>query len=65
MRSTEAEYVALTSTAKEVMYIRNLLDELNMEEHYGAADIKIWCDNNSSISLAKNNGYSPKTKHKN
>lgn len=65
LSSTEAEYMALTSTVKEVTYIRNLLDELNMEEHYGAADIKILCDKNSSISLTKNNGCSPRTKHKN
>lgn len=59
LSSTEAEYMALTSTAKEVMYIRNLLDELNMEEHYGAADIEILCDNNSSINLAENRSSQP------
>lgn len=63
LSSTEAEYVAITYVVQEVLFIKQLLDELEMAETYGDHVIKIYCDNNSAISLTKNIGYSPRTKH--
>lgn len=63
LSSCEAEYVALTSAAKELMFIKNILNELGLEEVYDRRAIKLLCDNEGAKSLAENNGYSPRTKH--
>lgn len=63
LSSTEAEYMALTSAAKEIQFIRNILEELGMQAIYGGIGIELFCDNKGAIMLAKNNGYSPRTKH--
>lgn len=51
---TEAEYMALTSTMQDVMYIKQLLVELNFD--CPAYEIK--ADNTSAIKIAKSNAYS-------
>jgi hypothetical protein len=56
----EAEYIALTSVAREVLYLKSLLDELYepVEE-----SIPIYCDNQGAIALASNNKFHACTKH--
>lgn len=60
LSSTEAEYIALSSVVCESLWLRQLTNELDK----GAVKpIKIFCDNESSIRLAENDAYRPRTKH--
>lgn len=58
--STEAEYMSLAEAAKEALYLRNLLTELNMEH---LAEITISVDNQGALYLAKNPVFHSRTKH--
>jgi hypothetical protein len=60
LSTAEAEYIALTSVAREVLYLKSLLEEL-----YEPADeeIPIYCDNQGAIALASNNKFHARTKH--
>jgi len=60
LSTVEAEYIALTSVAQEVLYIQALLDKLY--EPIKAATI-VHCDNQGAIALASNNKYHTRTKH--
>jgi hypothetical protein len=58
--TVEAEYIALTSLAREVLYMQALLEELY--EPIKTPTI-IHCDNQGAIALASNNKYHMRTKH--
>lgn len=58
--STEAEFVSLCTTIKEVICIRKLANELKLIEN---APTKVYCDNESAIRLAKDDKCSQRTKH--
>lgn len=58
--STEAEYIALSTTAKEMLYLNQFMFELT---HAKIEPSKIYVDNTSSINLAKNAAYHDRTKH--
>ena len=60
--TTEAEYVALTATAKTIVWTTRWLEELLFR---GPQDdpIKLYSDNQSSIALVKNPEYHQRTKH--
>jgi hypothetical protein len=60
LSSTEAEYIALSSAVCESIWIKQLMDELDKTL---AERIKIYCDNQSSIKLAENDAFRPRTKH--
>jgi hypothetical protein len=60
LSTVEAKYIALTSVAREVLYIQALLDELY--EPIKATTI-VHCDNQGAIALASNNKYHTRTKH--
>lgn len=62
LSSTEAEYMAFTCAAKEIVFLKSILTELDLEEICGK-EITLNSDNQSAIQLAENNGYSPRTKH--
>lgn len=61
--STEAEYMALSNAAKEIKFIRNILEELKLQAIYKGEEIELYVDNRGAMSLAENNGYSARTKH--
>ena len=61
LSSTEAEYMAITSAAKEVMFCRQVL--LEMGESTSEEPIQMFSDNLSAISISKNVGFSARTKH--
>lgn len=63
LSSTEAEYMALTSAAKELLHLDNLIAELNIGELYDPGEMILKIDNKGAMALATNNGYSPRTKH--
>lgn len=60
LSTTESEYVAATSTAKEAMWLRSLLNDLGYSCE-GATVLNI--DNQSTIRLAKNPEFHKRTKH--
>jgi len=60
LSSTESEYMALTDCAKEVVWLRSLLNELDC--HQDAASM-IWDDNVGCIQLALNEITFSRSKH--
>ena len=60
LSSCEAEYVALSSTVCEAIWLRNLLESLN---HPQEESTEIHVDNKSTIKLAKNPIQHGRSKH--
>jgi hypothetical protein len=65
--TTEAEYIALSQALREVIPLMNLLKEIDKAFKIGIEvpkiHCKVWEDNESCISIAKNQKFSPRTKH--
>jgi hypothetical protein len=59
--STEAEYVALSSAAREGMWLRGLLKELQILDD--KTTTTLYCDNQSAIRLSENPVLHQRTKH--
>nr|GEZ12123.1 retrovirus-related Pol polyprotein from transposon TNT 1-94 [Tanacetum cinerariifolium] len=60
LSSSDEEYAAVTSIARQVLWLRTLLVDFNCEQK-GA--IEIFCDNKSAIVMAKNPAFHARTKH--
>lgn len=60
LSSTEAEYIALSSAVCEIIWLKQLADEINGDI---AKNITICCDNQSTIKLAESDAFRPRTKH--
>ena len=60
LSSTEAEYVAATSAACHCVWLRGMLQELNVVSR---ECVDIMCDNNSAIKLSRNPVMHRRTKH--
>lgn len=58
--STEAEYIALSTTVKETLWISQFIHELT---NIDMQPVQIYCDNTSTIKLAKTDAYRERTKH--
>lgn len=58
LSSCEAEFVALSHTTQEALWWKQLLQEIGSQR-----SISIFCDNQSAICIAQNEGFNPKTKH--
>ena len=60
LSTTEAEYIALTAVAREVLHLQVLLEEI-----YGpvSSPIPIYCDNQGAIALASKTRFHARTKH--
>jgi hypothetical protein len=60
-RSTaEAEYRAMSLVVSEMLWVKNLLSELNVLRK---GPLRVWCDNISSINIANNPIQHDRTKH--
>jgi len=59
LSSTEAEYMAATHARKEVVWLQRLYSSMGLVQEA----IRIDCDSQSAILLAKNPTYHSKTKH--
>ena len=59
--STEAEYIALSTVAQEVLFQSQMLDELVGDQHIKSS--VIFEDNLGAICLTKNSQISQRTKH--
>lgn len=60
LSTTEAEYIALSSTVREILWIKQLNEELRKSVE---KPIVIFCDNQSTIKLSKLDAYRPRSKH--
>lgn len=58
LSTCEAEYMALSAAVQEAMWWHGLMKQLGLNQV-----IEIYCDNQSTICIAKNGGYTPRTKH--
>ncbi|XP_020682249.1 uncharacterized protein LOC110099447 [Dendrobium catenatum] len=58
--STEAEYRALSAATSKVIWIRRLVEELQLVQY---SPTPIHCDNISAIAIAKNPIFHARTKH--
>lgn len=59
LSTTEAEYVSLSTCFQEAIWLQGLQTELIPTMN----KIKLFCDNQSALCLAKNHMYSARTKH--
>lgn len=60
LSTTEAEYMALTESVKEAIYLQRFLREIGFGK---LADLKISCDNRSALKLAENPTFHARSKH--
>nr|GEV01876.1 retrovirus-related Pol polyprotein from transposon TNT 1-94 [Tanacetum cinerariifolium] len=55
----EAEYMAIAEAGKELVWLKNFLEELDRAQ----TECRLFCDNQSAIHLAKNLVFHSRTKH--
>ncbi|GKU96986.1 hypothetical protein SLEP1_g10166 [Rubroshorea leprosula] len=60
LSTTEAEYVAATSCACQAIWLRRIMEELELNQHEATS---IYCDNSSAIKLSKNPVLHGRSKH--
>jgi hypothetical protein len=60
LSTAEAEYIALTTVAHEVLYLQLLINELYKPVNLPTP---VYCDNQAAITLASNNKFQSRTKH--
>ena len=58
--TTEAEFVAMSESVKEAIWLRHLIQSLGFPSH---APTPIFSDNQGAIQLVKNPKYHKRTKH--
>lgn len=59
LSTTEAEFIAATESCKEMIWLKNFLLELGQKQE----SYDLYCDNQSTIQLAKNSAYHSRSKH--
>eukprot|EP00253_Pinus_taeda_P026056 PITA_26056 len=59
LSTTEVEYIAASHACKEVIFLKGLFGEFGSLQD----NIKLFCDSQSAIHLAKNPAYHSKSKH--
>jgi ATP-binding cassette subfamily B (MDR/TAP) protein 1 len=59
LSTTDAEYIAAVDACKEVLWMKNFLQELDMKQE----KYILYCDSQSAIYLAKNPSFYARTKH--
>jgi len=59
LSTTEAEYIAISEAAKEMIWLKNFLNELGKEQDI----VSMLSDNQGAISLAKNPVFHSRCKH--
>lgn len=60
MSSSEAEYVAASTSACEAVWLRRLLGDLCQDK---ATATEVFCDNRATIAMTKNPTFHSRTKH--
>ena len=59
LSSTEAEYMAITETVKEAIWLQGLVTDLGFKQQ----EVTVYCDSQNAIHLTKNQVYHSRTKH--
>ena len=59
LSSTEAEYMAALEAGKEILWMKDFIGELGIQQD----EYRLYCDSQSAIHLAKNVAYHSRTKH--
>ena len=59
LSTTEAEYIAASHACKEAIWLKGLFGEFGRLQ----GNIRLLCDSQSAIHLAKNPAYHSKSKH--
>ena len=59
LSTTEAEYMALSTTTKESIWLRGICEELGFQ----TCNVKMHCDSQSALALAKNTVFHERTEH--
>ena len=62
LSTTEVEYMGMTQAAKEILWLRTLLDEIGAFKHIAPMST-LNGDNQGAIALARNPEYHARTKH--
>ena len=62
LSSTEAEYIALTETCKEVVWLKELAKGFDIDAEV-FRKVKLCTDNQSCMAIVKNENFSNRTKH--
>jgi len=62
LSSTEAEYIAATEVAKEAVWIKNFINDLDVPR-FNIQTVPVHVDNKSALKLAKNPEDHQRTKH--
>lgn len=60
LSSAEAEYIAATDCACEAVWLRRILNDLQLKQN---EPTRIYCDNRSAIAMAKNPVFHARSKH--
>jgi hypothetical protein len=60
LSTTEAEYIATSSTSTQAIWMERLFEDLGMKVN---KPIKVYCDNQSTISMTKNLVFHSRRKH--
>ena len=58
--TAEAEYIATYVTAKQLIWLRKMLTDLDFDQR---SPTKLFCDNTSTIAISKNSVFHDRTKH--
>ena len=59
LSTTESEYMAMIEVAKEALWLKGLVKELGIDQ----GGVRLQCDSQSAIYLAKHQVYHARTKH--
>ena len=59
LSTTEAEFIAATEAVKEALWLQGIIGELGVKQE----KVIVYCDNQSTIHLTKNQMYHERTKH--
>ena len=59
LSTTEVEYIAATKAGKEMLWMKQFLQELDLKQR----DYIVHCDSQNVIDLSKNTMYHVRTKH--
>ncbi|UYV72019.1 hypothetical protein LAZ67_9001568 [Cordylochernes scorpioides] len=62
LSTMESEYIALSSAVKDIIWVRNLKEQLKMSSLI-CGETKVFCDNQAAISHAENYIDKSKTRH--
>lgn len=60
LSTTEAEYKAATAATCQGIWLKRLMKDCGMKQGV----VEIWCDNRSTIEIAKNPAHHERTKHR-